>query len=123
MLVADFTQAGRAQQEVPARRRWESEPASDEHSEKVSTGKQQHVSFPDCSHPPNHPVGPLSNLVRGLPVGAAVAEQMPVRTLSVDFRAGATFVSAIVPFAQVGIDLGCRTERRQLARSDSPLYR
>jgi len=92
----------------------ELEPARGKHPEKVPARKEQHVAahFP---HPASHPVGPLPDLVRRLPARAAVPEQLPVRALIVDLGAGETFVRAVVPFAQVGLDAGRGAEAGQLA--------
>src|SRR2546428_3684793 len=117
MFVPNRTEAGCSEHEVPARPRLEPEPTRGEHSEKVAARKEQHVPL-DGSHPAYHPVGPRSHLVRRLPARAAVAEQLPVRALGLNLGAGATFIHAIVPFHEIGLDVGRRAEARHLARSD-----
>jgi hypothetical protein len=120
VLVPHRAEAGRAQQKVPARPRFEAEPARGKHSEKVPARKEQHVAV-HCPHPASHPVGPRPDLVRQLPSRAAVAEQLPVRALGTDVGAGETFVRAVVPFEQVRLDLSRGGEAGQLARPDRPL--
>src|SRR5262249_41078613 len=71
----------------------------------------------DFSHPPDRPVGSSPDLVRRLSSRAAVTEQIPVRTLGMDLRAGTAFVRAIIPFEEVGLDDGGGPEAGQLARS------
>src|SRR5207237_2168366 len=44
MFISHRTEAGRAQQEVPARPRFEPEPARGEHSEEMSARKEQHAN-------------------------------------------------------------------------------
>src|SRR5262249_32460132 len=120
MFVPRRTEAGRAEEEVPARPRLEPEPARSEYAEEVPAREQQHVAI-DGADSAYHTVGPRSDLVRRLPSRAAVAEQLPVRALGVDLRAGTTFIGAVVPFHEVGIDFRHRAEASELARSNHPL--
>jgi len=57
VLVSQGTEAGRAQQEIPAGARLEPKPARCEHSEEMSTRKGEHVTL-DGPHPAYHAVGP-----------------------------------------------------------------
>src|SRR5713226_3673150 len=120
VLVPHRAETGRTEQEVPARPRFEPEPARGEHSEKVSARKEQDVPF-DRPHPAYHPVGPCSDLIRRLPSRAAVAEQLPVRTLGANVSAGAAFIRAVVPFEEIRLDFGHGAEASQLAGSNRPL--
>src|SRR5262249_33114123 len=115
MLVPHRTEAGRAQEEIPARRRLEPEPARGEHSEEVSAREEKHVAL-DGPHPPDHAVGSRPDLIRRLASRAAVAEQLPVATLRVDLGAGTTFIGAVVPFREVGLDFRGGPEARELTR-------
>src|SRR5262250_1299360 len=122
MLVAHRTEAGRPEDEQPARARLEPEPARREHPKKVSAREEQGVPL-DRPDPQYHAVGPSADLRGRLPFRAAVAEQLPVGTLRVNLGAGPAFVRAVVPLPEVGLDLRRGTEARQLARSDRPLQR
>src|SRR5260370_22646693 len=115
MFVPHRTETGRSKHEVPARPRVEPEPARGQHSEKVSARKEQDLPF-DRPHPAYHPVGPCSDLIRRLPSRAAVAEQLPVRTLGANVSAGATFIRAVVPFEEIRLDFGHAAEASPLPR-------
>src|SRR5437773_9941498 len=97
VLVPHGTQAGRAEEEVPARPGLEPEPARGEHPEKVSAREEQRVPL-DGPHPAYHAVGTRSDLVGRLSCRRTVAKELPVWPLGVDVDAGATFIRAIVPF-------------------------
>ena len=56
-----------------------------------------------------------------LAVRAPVAKQEPARALAKDFAALASLVVAIVPFDQVGVDLGGVAEASERARAGRPL--
>ena len=120
MFVPHRAETGSAEQEVSARPRVEPKPARGEHSEKVPARKKQHVPL-DSPHPAYHPVGPRSDLVRRLPVGTAVTEQLPIRALGADVGAATTLVRAVVPFQEVGLDFRRGAEASPLTRSDRPL--
>src|SRR5439155_24249219 len=82
--------------------------------------EQQGVSFA-VSHRAYDPVGARADLVWRLAPRAAVAKQPPVRALGVDVGAGATFIRAVVPPDEIGLDLRRGAEASQLARPDRPL--
>src|SRR2546425_6909199 len=73
VLIPHDTQAGRSEQEVPARPRVEPQPARGEHSEKVAAREEQGVSI-DVSHAAYDPIGARADLVRRLSPSAAVAK-------------------------------------------------
>src|SRR5207245_6639331 len=100
--------------------RGETKPARREHSETVPAGEERGVAF-DGARPAHRPVGPRPDLVGRLPSRAAVAEQLPVRTLAVDVGAGATFIRAVVPFDEIRLDFRHGAETGQLTRADRPL--
>ena len=51
-----------------------------------------------------------------LSVGAAIAEQRPVRSLLLDLWSGAPIVVSIIPFGKICVDLHRFTPSRQFAR-------
>src|SRR6516162_3473602 len=105
VLVTQRAQARSAQQEVPPTCRVETEPTSGEHPQEMPARKNQHIAF-DCAHSAHNAVGPRADLARGLSSWAAVAEELPVRTLHMDLSGAATLISAVVPLDQVAIDFG-----------------
>src|SRR5262245_10484281 len=114
VLIAEGTQARRAQQEESARSRLETEPAGGEHAQEVAARKEQHVSL-DGADTAHHALRPDADLVRRFPTGTAVAEELPVRTLRKDLGAATPLVFAVVPLEQVGIDRRHGGEAGELA--------
>src|SRR5213079_122975 len=84
--------------------------------------KNQHVAFdgPDATE---NTIGASANLFRRFSVGTTVAKQLPVGSLRVNLDGSKTFIIAVVPFDQIGIDLGCRAEARWFTRSNGALQR
>jgi hypothetical protein len=105
VLVAHSAQAGSAQQEVPATRYVETEPASGENPQEMAARKHQHFAF-DRAHPIHDAVGPRPDLARRLSSGAAVTEELTVRALCMDLGRATALILAVVPLDQVGIDFG-----------------
>src|SRR5208282_2480355 len=102
-----------AQQEVPAARRVETEPAGREYPQEMPARKNQHVAF-DRAHPAHDAIGPRADLARRLSSGTAVTEELPVRALGMDLSRAAALILAVIPFDQVGIDLSRVAKARQL---------
>src|SRR2546422_5440027 len=72
--------------------------------------------------PPGYvPAGARADRVWGPSPGAPVGNQPPVRALGVDIGAGPTFIRAVVPLDEIGLDLRRGAEASQLARPDRPL--
>lgn len=77
VFITESTQARRAQQEVPAGRRFQPEPARAEHSQEMSTREKQHVPL-HHAHAVHDMVSPGAHLLRRFTSRAAVAKQFPV---------------------------------------------
>ena len=120
MFIAQRTHARCAQQEKPAGRRFEAEPAGGEHPKKMAARKKQHVAL-DRVHPAHDTISTRAHLTRRFPSRATVPEQLPVWALHVDFRRAAALIIAVVPFEQIAINFGYRPETRQFATSYSSL--
>src|SRR5271169_1935890 len=104
MLIAQRAEARSAQQEVPATRRVETEPAGREYPQEMPARKNQYVAF-DRAHPAHDAIGPRADLAWRLSSGAAVTEELPVRALRMDLSRAAALILAVIPFDQIGIDL------------------
>src|SRR5262249_30666588 len=118
VLVAERAQARRAEHEEPAvDARFEPEPTRRQHPDEVAAREQQDVP-PDRAHAPDHRVGPRADLPGRLASRAAVAEELPARTLRPDLGGAAALVLAVVPLDEIRIDLGDRGETAQLARPE-----
>lgn len=105
VLVAHGTQGCGAKFQIPSGCRFEREPAGCEHPQKMATGKKQNVSL-NGPHAAQSAVCSLTHLTRCFTAGASIAEQLPVRTLSMYFFCAAALILAVIPFDQVAIDLG-----------------
>ena len=114
VFIAERAEARSAQQETPATRRVEAEPASGEHPQEMSARKKQHVAF-DRTHPAHDAVGSRADLARRLSSGAAVTEQFPVWSLGMDLSRAAALIVAVIPFDQVGVDFSRSPKAGQLA--------
>src|SRR5438552_16335572 len=84
--------------------------------------KQQNVAV-DGAYAIDDAVGPCAHLVRCLPAGAPVAEQIPIRAFLQDLDSAAAFILAIVPLDQIRIGLGLLAEACELACPDGALQR
>src|SRR6516162_9584841 len=105
VFIAQRAQARGAQQEVPAARRVETEPAGGEHPQEMPARENQYLAL-DRAHPAHEAVGACADLIWRLSSRATVAEQLPVRALCVDLSRAAALILAVVPFDQVGLDFG-----------------
>src|SRR5215467_3475246 len=114
VLVAEGAQARCLEIEIARAAGLQPEPARPEHAEDVAAREDQHVAV-DGAHLRHHAVGPGPDLRGRLAVGAAVAEEVPVRALGVDVLARAPFVAPVVPLEQICIDLGQIAEAGPLA--------
>src|SRR6267378_122676 len=97
VFIADRAHARCAQKKGHTIHRWfESDPAGGQHPNKVSTREEQHIS---SSHfdAIQHIFGSCSYLGRRFASRAAVAEELPVRTLCTDLCRSATLICAVVP--------------------------
>src|SRR5215831_10701906 len=120
VLVTQCTKARCAEQEVSAGCGRESEPPHRQYPQEMSAGKQQDIPL-HRAHAAQHAIGALAHLFRRFSPWASVAENLPVRTLRVDFLAGQALVFAIVPFHQVGIRLGDSAKPGQFGGTGSAL--
>src|SRR5262245_61547721 len=114
VFIGQHAQARCAQQQISAARRFEPEPASAEHAQKMAAGKNQNVPV-DGTQATYHPVGPGANLIRRFSSGATVMEQLPTGTFRKDLGRATAFILAVVPLVQVTIDFRHGSEASQLA--------
>ena len=104
-FIAQGTKTRRAQHEVPAIGCWcESQPAGCEDPNEMSAREEQYVSA-NGLHSGNNPVRTGSDLFWAFTARAAVAEQVPVRAFRADICTPASFVLAVIPLDQIGVDL------------------
>ena len=114
VLVTQSGERGRGQQEQSAFRSLQPQPTGAEHAQEMATGEQNRIAI-EASQAGNHSVRASLDLCDAFTARATVAEQLPVGPLVMDLLAGESFVVAVVPFNQVGVDLRLRPEPRQFA--------
>src|SRR5580704_15261033 len=114
MFVAECAKAGGAQKKILSTRGANAEPLSCKHSQEMAAGKKEHGSL-DGSHPAHYPARARAYLVGRFASWAPVAEKLPVRAQGVNLGRRTTFIFAVIPFDQVGIDFGLRAKTGELA--------
>src|ERR1043166_2273277 len=101
-VVSHCAQARSAQQKrIAVHRRFESDPARGHHTNKMPTGKKQHVSS-NVSYAFPYLIGAGHDLSGAFASGGAVAEKLPTWTLRKDLDTAAPLIFAVVPFDKVG---------------------
>ena len=96
---------GRPEDQVARRQRVQAQPPDRQDPQQVGVGHTGHVPGPGPD-PGDHPVHPGRDLVERLPVGDAVAEEVPPGPVLPDGLRSCAPRSPVVPFDQVGADLG-----------------
>ena len=111
----DAQGTGIEHEEAPGRR-GEAEPAGGQHPEEMTVGHGEGVAG-DGSRPLDHPIGAAAHLGRRLPLGHAVAPEVPAGTALLDLGRREALVGAVVPLHEVGIDLTLETGQGAGVRS------
>src|SRR5262249_27608345 len=111
-----------AKQKISAARRFEPQPASAEHTQKMTAGKKQNLPV-NGAQAAHHPVGPRAYLIRRLSAGTTVAKYLPTGTFRKDLGRATAFILTVVPFVQVTIDVRHGSEASQLAGPARALQR
>src|ERR1700733_4259521 len=88
----------------------------------MPAGEDQDVAL-ERPKPRHDPVGAFGDLQDGLAAGTPVAEQLPVRTLAMDFRECPPLVMTVVPLEQVRIERRRAGEAGELTGSQRPPQR
>jgi len=95
--------------------RRQTKPASRDHPDHVAAGKRQDVAV-EFMHAGEEAVGPIGHVARRFAAGAAVAEQLPARSLLQDVGGRPALIAAVVPLHQIGIDDRAGPEAGQRTR-------
>ncbi len=104
-FVAEDRQRRRGQDQVPAEPGRLAQPPRRQDPQHVTVGEHQRVAL-RRAHALDHPVGPRADLVDRLAVGRAVVPQEPAGPVLADVERLEAFVVAVVPLAQVVVELG-----------------
>jgi hypothetical protein len=100
----------------------EPEPTGRDHADEVAAGEREHVAV-DVAHPGDEMIGTVAHGYRQFAVRAAVAVEFPTGPFVQDFFGQFSLESTVVPFHQVGINLGDRPEAGQFTRLRGTLQR
>lgn len=104
MLPAQHRNTRRTQSKELRRVRRKTHPARSEYSENMTVREQSRISI-ELKNSLDNGTRPRSYLLNRLAARNAIAKQRPVRPLTMDISGAASLIRAIIPFAQVGVDL------------------
>src|SRR5262249_43826476 len=96
------------------------EPARREHSQKMPTRKEQHITVMRA-YPLNDAIGPRGDLAGRFSAGTAVAKQTPIRSCRMNLCAASALILTVVPFEQIRFNRGQLSNPRQFASAARPL--
>jgi len=122
VFVSKNAQARRAQKKVFASQWLQAKPTGGKRTQEMAARKEQHITI-DRSNSIDHPVGSDRDISGRFTARTAVAKELPIGPLLAYFSSAATFQLAVVPFAQIIIDLGLSAESGQLTGVSSALER
>src|SRR5271166_2861005 len=120
-VTAEDAQGARIEQKMlPAACRQPNPPCR-EHAQHMAVREQRDVTV-SRARPGDHPVYPRTHFVRRLAARASIPEDQPARCDLVDLLGRYSFVLAVVPLDQVGVDDSLVAETRQLTGLPRPLH-
>ena len=126
-LVAQNAEAAGTQHQSGAAGGALPQPAPREAAQDVAMGKERHVTaLPWCTAgvragTGDHPLTALLHLIAALSPWAGVAEDGPVRDALANHGGGQPLVVAVVPFLEIGFDLGLLAQAGQFTGASGPL--
>jgi hypothetical protein len=103
VVIAQYANAGGIEHQAATERRRDFDPPRGEYAQHVSAREKQDVAL-ERPKPRHDPIDPLGDLQDGLAAGTPVAEELPLRALSMDFNACPAFVMTIIPFEQLPVE-------------------
>jgi hypothetical protein len=120
-FLPDCAKTGRIQHERPrVGGRLKADPTRSQHPNEMSAGKKQHISF-NGAHAAHYSVCPCAYLSGRFSSRATMDEQLPVGAFGQDVHCASALVCAVVPFHQVGIHIGHRSEASEFTSSPRAL--
>src|SRR6476660_2958312 len=122
VLVSERAQRSRAKREQGAILGRKPQPASGQYAQHVAVTERDPVAIGGADLA-EHTVGARPDVRGRLPIRAAVAPQAPTGALPVDLRGGEALIVAVVPLAQVLLDLDLLFQTGELAGLDGALQR
>src|SRR5665648_537518 len=104
MVVTQNAQGSRLKIQSAGFESGQRNPARGEDAKYVPMGEDEHVAL-ERTNPGNDTIRARTHLRQRFPAGATLLEQTPARALGPNVRRASSFVRAVVPFHQIGIDL------------------
>jgi hypothetical protein len=103
MVIPEHANAGGIEHQMAPERRTFIDPPGGEYTQHMSAGKNQDFAL-QRPKPRYDPIGALGDLQDGLAAGAPVAEELPLRALSMDLCECPPFVMTVIPLDQVPVE-------------------
>lgn len=119
MVIPEHANAGGIEHQSAPERRTLIDPPGGEYTQYMSAGKNQDVAL-ERPKPRHDPIGPLGDLQDGLAAGAPVAEELPLRALSMDLRECPPFVMTVIPLDQLLVERCEAGKAGELTGSERP---
>ena len=105
VFIAQGAEARCTQHEISAvGSGFDPQPPGRQDPNEMSTGEKQDVAL-YCAGPVYNSIGASADLPRRFSSGAAVAKQIPAWAFGADLGATASFILAIIPLDEIGVDL------------------
>jgi hypothetical protein len=122
VVVAQHANAGGLEHQMAAERRRSADPPRDEYAQHMSAAENQQVAV-ECSKARHHLIDPLTDLQDGFAARTTIAEELPLRPLSMDCRGRPALIKSVVPLDQARVGSCQSGKTGKLAGSPRSLQR
>jgi len=119
MVIPEHANAGGIEHQSAPERRTLIDPPGGEYTQHMSAGKNQDPAL-QRPKPRHDPIGPLGDLRDGLAARAPVAEELPLRAVSMDLCECPPFVITVIPLDQVPVERCEAAKAGELTGSERP---
>src|ERR1700677_1823800 len=103
VIIAQYANASGVEHQMATERRRAINPPRGEYPQHMSARENQDVAV-ERPKPRHHPINPLGDLQHGLAAGTTVAEELPLRALSMNLRECPALIIAVIPLHQVLVE-------------------
>jgi len=122
VVVAQHAYAGGIEHQTATERRRASDPPRGKYAQHMSAGENQDAAL-ERPKPRHDPIDPFGDLRHGLAAGTTVAEELPLRALSMDVRECPAFVMTVIPLEKIPVERCQAHKARELTGSQRPPQR
>ena len=112
MIVTENSQTRRIAVEAATVEGSKSYPARGQHAAEMAARKREDIAG-QRPHFGNEPIGASGDLFDRFAAGTAIAEKLPIGPEPFDFGGRLSFIQSIIPFDEIAVLLGDRTEPGQ----------